>query len=324
MRAARCEVHGDPDKIVIREMPDPVAGPGEAVVGIDAAAVNYPDVLIAADRYQVSFPTPFTTGSEFAGRVLSVGADVTGVAPGDRVMGSAMGGAFAEQIVVPASSLTTVPDDLDMIHAAAFNVTYRTAYHSLRTIGDMNAGDWVVVLGAAGGVGSACVDVATRLGGKVIAAASTRERADLCRPLGAIETIAYDEEDLKVRIKEITGGGADVVVDPVGGPYAEQSIRALTWGGRYVCVGFAQGEIPKIPLNLVLLKGAILRGFEIRTLAGHAPEAVTRGAEELTRLVARGMKPFVSETFSLNDVPRALTMVAERRATGKIVIDMTR
>lgn len=323
MRAARCEVHGDPDKIVIRELPDPVAAPGHVVVAIEAAAVNYPDVLIAADRYQVSFPLPFTTGSEFAGRVAEVGAGVTGLSVGDPVMGSAMGGAFAERIAVLPESLTPVPQGLDMIHASAFNVTYRTAYHSLRTFGAVQPGDWVVVLGSAGGVGTACVDIATRLGARVIAAASTTERAELCRSLGAVETIGYDREDLKVRIKEVTGGGADVVIDPVGGPYAEQSIRALTWGGRYVCVGFAQGEIPKIALNLVLLKGAILRGFEIRTLAAHAPGAVKEAAAELTRLVADGMKPYVSKTYSLEDVPRALTEVAARRASGKIVIDMT-
>ncbi|MBA4024911.1 MAG: NADPH:quinone oxidoreductase [Gordonia sp.] len=322
MRAARCEVHGDPEKIVIREIADPVAGEGQVVVGIEAASVNYPDVLIAADRYQVSVPTPFTTGSEFAGRVLSVGAGVGNHSVGDAVMGTAFGGAFAEQIALPATALTPIPQGLDMIHAAAFNVTYRTAYHALRTFGAMQSGDWVVVLGAAGGVGTACIDVATRLGGKVIAAASTRERADLCKTLGATEAIAYDEEDLKLRIKEITGSGADVVIDPVGGPYAEQAIRAITWGGRYVCLGFAQGDIPRIAMNLVLLKGAILRGFEIRTLAQHAPEAVARGAGEIRELVSQGMKPYISETFSLDEVPQALSLVAERRASGKIVIDL--
>ena len=322
MRAARCEVHGTPDKIVIRDLPDPIAGPGEVVVGIEAASVNYPDVLIAADRYQVSVPTPFTTGSEFAGRVLSVGPDVSRLFPGDAVMGTAFGGAFAEQIAVPEKTLTRIPAGLDMVNAAAFNVTYRTAYHSLTTFGAMQPGDWVVVLGAAGGVGTACIDVATRLGGRVIAAASTRERADMCRSLGAVEAIAYDEEDLKLRIKEITGTGADVVIDPVGGNYAEQAIRAITWGGRYVCLGFAQGDIPRIPLNLVLLKGAILRGFEIRTLADHDGEAVSRGAAEIEDLVSQGMRPFISETFSLDEVPQALTRVADRRASGKIVIKM--
>lgn len=324
MRAARCEVHGDPDKIVIREVPDPVAGPGEVLVGIEAASVNYPDVLIAADRYQVTVPTPFTAGSEFAGRVLSVGSDVKGIAPGDPVMGTAFGGAFAEKIAVPAAALSPVPAGLDMVHASAFNVTYRTAYHSLTTFGEMKSGDWVVILGAAGGVGTACIDVATRLGAKVIAAVSTPERAAACRELGAVETIVYDDEDLKARIKEITGKGADVVVDPVGGTYSEQAFRAIAWGGRFVVVGFAQGDIPKIPLNLVLLKGAIVRGFEIRTLAAHLPDAVEKGRQEIESLVAQGMKPYISAVHPLDEVPLALTRMAERKTTGKIVIDTTR
>lgn len=324
MRAARCEVHGDPDKIVIREVPDPIAGPGEVLVGIEAASVNYPDVLIAADRYQVTVPTPFTAGSEFAGRVLSVGSDVEGLAPGDPVMGTAFGGAFAEKIAVQAAALSQVPAGLDMVHAAAFNVTYRTAYHSLTTFGEMKSGDWVVILGAAGGVGTACIDVATRLGAKVIAAVSTHERAEACRELGAAETIVYNDEDLKARIKEITGKGADVVVDPVGGAYSEQAFRAIAWGGRFVVVGFAQGDIPRIPLNLVLLKGAILRGFEIRTLAAHLPDAVEKGRQEIESLVAQGMKPYVSAVHPLDEVPLALTRMAERKTTGKIVIDTTR
>ncbi|MFT4041748.1 MAG: NADPH:quinone oxidoreductase family protein [Gordonia sp. (in: high G+C Gram-positive bacteria)] len=324
MRAARCEIHGRPEGIVVREIDDPIAGPGEVIVAIEAAAVNYPDVLIAANQYQVSVPTPYTVGNEFAGRILSTAEDVEGLAPGDAVMGTAFGGAFAEQIAVPAASVTPIPEGLDMVHAAAFNVTYRTAYHSLVTIGDMRPGDTVVVLGAAGGVGSACVDVAHRLGAKVIAAASTRARADTCLTLGAVETIAYDDEDLKVRLKQITGRGADVIIDPVGGPYAEQALRAIAWGGRFVTIGFAQGEIPRIPLNLVLLKGAVLKGFEIRTLAQYRPDAIPVAHEVLGRLVGEGMRPLVSEVFGLDDVPTALALMAARKATGKIVIDTTR
>ncbi|AZG45893.1 NADPH:quinone oxidoreductase family protein [Gordonia insulae] len=324
MRAVRCETHGDPDLLVVRDIPDPVAGPGEVLVGIEAASVNYPDVLIAADKYQVSVPTPFTAGSEFAGRVLGAGADVDGLVVGDAVMGTAFGGAFAEKIAVPATALSPVPEGLDLVHAAAFNVTYRTAYHSLTTFGDVRAGDWVVVLGAAGGVGTACIDVATRLGARVIAAVSTPDRAQECRDLGAAEAIVYGEENLKERIKEITGGGADVVIDPVGGAYSEQALRAIRWGGRFVVLGFAQGDIPRIPLNLILLKGAVLRGFEIRTLAQHLPEAVERGRREIARLVAQGMTPHVSEIHALDEAPKALARVAERQTTGKVVIDTTR
>jgi NADPH2:quinone reductase len=281
-------------------------------------------VLVASDRYQISVPTPFTVGSEFAGTALSVGEGVRSVAPGDAVMGVAFTGAFAERIAVPEASLSPIPPGLSMIDAAAFGVTYRTAYHSLVTIGEMRPGDWVVVLGAAGGVGTACVDIATRLGGRVIAAASSRERIELCRRLGAVAGIAYEDEDLKDRIKAITAGrGADLVIDPVGGAYAEPAIRATSWGGRYVCVGFATGEIPRIPMNLVLLKGAILRGFEIRTLAEHRPEAVTEGTAAIAGLVATGMRPHVSQVFALEDAPRALTLIRDREARGKIVLDPT-
>ncbi|MBV6756177.1 NADPH:quinone oxidoreductase family protein [Rhodococcus opacus] len=323
MRAVRCETHGEPESLTVRELPEPVAGTGQAVVRVDAAAVNYPDALIVADRYQVSAPTPFTAGSEFAGTVLSVGPGVENVAPGDTVMGASFTGAFAEQIVVSEATLSPIPHGLSMIDAAAFGVTYRTAYHALVTIGEMRPGDWVTVLGAAGGVGTACVDIATRLGGRVIAAASSRERIEFCRRLGAVEGISYQSENLKERIKTITGSGADIVIDPVGGAHAEQAIRATAWGGRYVCVGFANGEIPRIPMNLVLLKGAILRGFEIRTLADHRPDAVAEATVELARLISEGMRPHVSEVFGLDDAPRALGLIQNRAVRGKVVIDPT-
>ncbi|MFF3573335.1 NADPH:quinone oxidoreductase family protein [Nocardia jiangxiensis] len=324
MRAVRCEAYGGPETLNVRDIPVPVAGPGQVVVRVEAAAVNYPDVLVAADHYQVSVPTPFTVGSEFAGTVLSVGPGVRTVAPGDPVAGVSFTGAFAEQIAVPESALSPIPHGLSMIQAAAFGVTYRTAYHSLVTIGEMRPGDSVVVLGAAGGVGTACVDIATRLGGRVIAAAASEARIELCRRLGAVAGIAYEHEDLKERIKAITGGrGADVIIDPVGGAYAEQSIRAIAWGGRYVCVGFANGEIPRIPMNLVLLKGAILRGFEIRTLAEHRPDAVAEGTKAIARLISEGMRPHVSEVWPLEDAPRALALMQDRAAHGKIVLDPT-
>ncbi|MFJ8816299.1 NADPH:quinone oxidoreductase family protein [Amycolatopsis thermoflava] len=276
----------------MREVPDPVVTPGRVVVAVEAAAVNFPDVLTVADRYQVSLPVPFTPGSEFAGRVVAVGDGVTGFAPGDEVMGTTFHGAFAEQVVVPASALRPVPSGLTATEAAAFGVTFGTAHHALTTIGEMTPGDWVVVLGAAGGVGTAAVDIATRLGARVIAAAGSPERVAIGLELGAEAGIAYDRENLKERIREITGGrGADLVIDPVGGPYSEPALRAVRWGGRFVVVGFAAGEIPRIPLNLVLLKGVIVRGFEIRTIADHRPDAVARTAAGLDELTAAGMRP---------------------------------
>ena len=321
MRAVRCEAYGPPSGLVLRELPDPVPGPGEVNVLVEAAALNFPDVLLIQDKYQVTVPVPFTPGSEFAGTVLSVGPGVTAHRPGDRVMGAGFGGAFAEQVTVPADRAIPVPDGLDSPSAAAFQVTFRTAYHGLTTIGDLQAGQWVVVLGAAGGVGSACVDIAVRLGARVIAAGSDPSRLQGCRDLGAEAVIDYDNEDLKNRIKEITGAGADVVIDPVGGRFSEAALRATRWGARFVVVGFASGNIPSIPLNLVLLKGVIVRGFEIRTLPDELPEAYAKGQAALAAMVADGLRPLVSAVYPLECTADALTAMSERRVTGKVVID---
>lgn len=324
MRAARCTQYGPPGALEVAEVDDLEPGPGEVLVRVHAAAVNYPDVLIVADRYQVHAPLPFTPGSEFAGVVAALGPGVSGPVVGSPVAGAVLTGAFAEQVVLPAANLRHVPDGLDMVHAAAFHVTYATAYHSLVTVGKAAAGEWAVVLGAAGGVGTATVDVATRLGLHVVAAASSHERLAVARKLGAEGGIDYVHEDLKLRIRELTGGdGAHLVVDPVGGDHAEAALRALRRGGRFVTVGYADGKIPRIPLNLVLLKDAVVRGFEIRTLRQYAPEAVAAGDRALAAMVHDGMRPLVSRVHPLADVATALTDVAERRTTGKVVIDMT-
>ena len=323
MRAALVAEHGTPAGVAVVDLPDPEPGPGQVLVRVHAAAINFPDVLIVADRYQVSAPVPFVPGSEFAGVVEALGPGVAGPPVGSRVMGAAFTGAFAERVVAPAAALRPIPEGLDMVAAAAFSVTYGTAYHSLCTVGAGHPGDWVVVLGAAGGVGSATVDVATRLGMRVIAAASSPDRLQAAARLGAEAGIDYTREDLKTRIKELTGGaGADVVVDPVGGDHSEAALRALRWGGRFVTVGFADGRIPRIPLNLVLLKGVVLRGFEGRSMSRYAPEAVAAADEALARLVAEGLRPFVSEVRPLADAAAALTDVAERRTTGKVVLEV--
>jgi NADPH2:quinone reductase len=290
------------------------------LVDIEAAGVNFPDLLFIADRYQVSAPLPFTPGNEFAGRVAAVGEGVDGFAVGDPVHGSVFSGAMAEQLVAPAASLSLIPEGLSMVEAAAFRVTYLTGYHSLVTAGGLRPGEWVVVLGAAGGVGSATVDIAVRLGARVIAAASSPERLRVCKELGAEAGIDYSTEDLKQRIKEITGGGADLVVDPVGDRWAEPALRAVRWGGRFVTVGFAGGEIPRIPLNLVLLKNITVRGLELRTWGQRLPEETTRAREALAALVKEGMRPVVSEVHDLEDVAVALQRVADRVPTGKVVI----
>ncbi|WP_181782292.1 NADPH:quinone oxidoreductase family protein [Pseudonocardia pini] len=322
MRAARVHAYGAPSAVVVEEIPAPRPRAGEALVRVHAAAVNFPDVLMMADRYQVSIPVPFTPGSEFAGTVVALGPDTDGPAVGTTVMGGVLTGAFAEEVVAPAHVLRPVPAGLDMVSAAAFRVTYSTAYHALVSIGGGVAGDRVTVLGAAGGVGSATVDVATRLGMSVVAAASSPERLAVAAKLGAVAGVDYTRENLKERLKELTGGGADVVVDPVGGDHAEAALRAMRWGGRFVTVGYADGRIPRIPLNLVLLKGVVVRGFELRTIGEHLPEAVVSADAALAELVAGGMRPEVTSVRTLSEVAQALTEVAERGATGKVVIDM--
>jgi NADPH2:quinone reductase len=307
---------------VVAELPEPEPGPGEVVLAVRAAAVNFPDTLMISDGYQVSVPAPFTCGSEFAGVVVAVGAGVDDNWLGRHAMGGVMVGAFAERVRVPVTALSRVPDGLDLVQAAAFGVTYTTAYHSLVTIGRASAGEWAVVLGAAGGVGTACVDLGVAMGLRVIAAASSAERVALCLERGAVAGIDYSGEDLKQRIKDLTGGGADIVVDPAGGPNAEAALRSMRWGGRFVTVGYASGTIPRIPLNLVLLKGVIIRGFELRTIAAHLPEAAAQAPDALARWVASGMRPMVSATYQLADAAQALVDVAERRVTGKAVIVM--
>jgi NADPH2:quinone reductase len=298
--------------------------PDGALVDVHAAAVNFPDVLLVANEYQVSLPVPFTLGSEFAGVVSQVGDDTTGYAVGDRVFGSAFVGAFAEQIVMPVAALTRIPDGVTFAEASAFGVAYMTAYHALRSVAEVQPGEWVVVLGAAGGVGLAAVELAASLGARVLAAASSDDKLALCRERGAIATTNYLTEDLKVTIKDLTDGGADVVIDPVGGPYSEPALRATRWGGRFVVVGFAAGEIPRVPLNLVLLKGVIIKGFEFRTFAEHAPENARRDRDELLGLFAAGrVRPHVSAVYPLDRTADALRDMADRRALGKIVIDPT-
>jgi NADPH2:quinone reductase len=320
VKAARCEEYGGPEQVVIRDVPAPELKPGHVLVNVAAAAVNFPDLLFVANQYQVSKPVPFTPGSEFAGRVAAVGAGVSGLAPGDRVYGMTTSGAMAEQVAVPAEALSAVPPGLTMIEAAALQVTAMTAFHALVTAGALRPGQWAVVLGAAGGVGTAAVDIAVRLGARVIAAASSRARLSVPLRLGAEVGVDYCAEDLKERVRNITGAGADLVVDPVGGRFAEPALRAIRWGGCFVSVGFAAGEIPRIPLNLVLLKNVTVRGMELRTWVASLPEETARARKALAELVGQGMRPAVSEVYRMDDLPVALRRVADRQVTGKVVI----
>ncbi len=321
MRAIRCEQYGPPDALVLRELPDPEPGPGEVVVRIEGASVNFPDTLFIQNKYQVTVPVPFTPGSEFVGTIIKAAPDVEGKKVGDHVMGSTMVGAYAEQIALPATSVRPVPAGLSGPEAAAFSVTFRTAFHALLTQGEFQPGEWVVVLGASGGVGTAAVDLATRLGGKVIAVDRGASRLEICRELGAVATLDVDTDDVKTRVKEITGSGANVVLDPVGGEVSEQVLRSTAWGGRFVVIGFASGDIPKIPLNLVLLKGVVIKGFESRTFPEFRPVEHAAGEQRLEQMIAEGLRPVVGAVYPLEGTIDALNAILDRKITGKVVID---
>jgi NADPH2:quinone reductase len=321
VRAVRCEVYGLPSSLVVRELPDPQPDRNQAVVAVEGSAINFPDSLFIQNKYQMSLPLPFTPGSEFAGVVLSVGSEVDSVSPGDRVMGSTLFGAYAEQIAVPAASLHRVPAGLDSTSAAAFQVTFRTAYHALRTVGGLESGQWAVILGAAGGVGTAAVDIAARLGARVVAVDRGLSRLKSCLDLGAAAVVDTETEDLKLRLRELTGAGADVVIDPVGGNVSEPALRSTCWGGRFVVLGFASGDIPSIALNLVLLKGVIIRGFQVGDLQQKMPIPYAAGEEELSRMVDGGLRPVVDRVVSLEGTADGMIALLNREVTGKVVIN---
>ncbi|MCU1344817.1 MAG: NADPH:quinone oxidoreductase family protein [Acidimicrobiia bacterium] len=321
MQAAVCSEYGPPELLRIEEVPRPEPGPGEVLVRISAAAVNFPDVLLLANLYQISVPLPFIPGSEFAGEVAGLGDGVDSFALGERVFGAVMVVAFAQYVVVPAAGLMRAPAGVDLAVLAGFWVAHATAYHALRSVAEVQPGEWVVVLGAAGGVGLAAVELAQVLGARVIAAASSAEKLELCRQRGAEHGVNYLTEDLRDGIRAAAPAGADVVIDPVGGPNAERALRATRYGSRFVTVGFASGEIPRIPLNLVLLKGVSIKGFEMRTFGENDSVRAERDRSELLALLAEGrIAPHVSSTHPLAQAATALRLVAERRSEGKVLI----
>ncbi|WP_105968024.1 NADPH:quinone oxidoreductase family protein [Streptomyces geranii] len=311
MRAARCHTLGGP--VVVEEIPEPQ---GEVLVDVAYAAVNFADVLVIEGAYQVKAEVPFTPGSEFAGVVAR---DGHGFRTGDRVFGSTFVGAFAERVAVPATSVHHIPDAVPMERAAAFGVSHATAFNALRLVADVQEGERVAVLGAAGGVGLAAVELALLLGAEVIAVASSEEKRAACAKVGAQTVLPYD--GLKRALQE--AGGADVVVDPVGGPHSEQALRGMRWGGRFVNVGFASGEIPSIPLNLAMLKGVTIHGFDFGGWARHDREALVAARTELHRLFAEGViSPRIHAVYPLDEVTAALRL--GRGAIGKVLLEVAR
>ncbi len=324
MRAAVCRSYGPPEVVGVADIPAPEVGPGQVRVRVDAAAVNFPDVLLVADDYQLRVPTPFVPGSEFAGVVSEMAPDVQGLSSGDRVFGTTLVGAFAEEVVVAAAALNPVPAGLDQCSAAALGVAHRTAFHVLRSVAALQPGEELVVLGAGGGVGLAAVELGSVLGASVTAVASSEEKLAAATGKGARRSIDHQSGDLRAALRQAIPDGADVVVDPVGGALSEPTLRSLRFGGRFVTVGYASGSIPRIPLNLVLLKGVHVLGFQFVDFATHRPDELRRDERELLELVGSGrVRPHIGATFALADVAAALRYVADGRAVGKVVLDVT-
>ncbi len=318
-----CRHHGPPEVLSVEDVPAPELGPGQVRVRVGAAAVNFPDVLIIAGEYQMKVPPPFVVGSELAGVVTEVADDVEGVAVGRHVFGTMLVGAFAEEAVLAASSVSAVPDGVDDRTAAAFGVGHRTAYHVLRSIARLQPGEELVVLGAGGGVGLAAVQLGAVLGATVTAVASSPEKLEAAASLGATRLVDHRAADLRHALREQLPDGADVVVDPVGGTLSEAALRSLRFGGRFVTVGYAAGEIPRIPLNLVLLKGVQILGFQFIDFATHMPHEQRRDEAELMALLAEGRaRPHIGATFPLEHTAEALRLVADGGAIGKVVIDV--
>lgn len=293
---------------------------GQVRVRVAAAAVNFPDVLLIAGEYQISVRPPFIPGSEFAGEVVEIGDGTEGFAVGDRVAGTGLYGAFAEEVAVHAGGLAHVPDGVDERIAAAFGVAYRTAYHTLRAMARIQPGDELIVLGAGGGVGLATVQLGVQLGATVTAVASSAEKLDVAAGYGAANIVNYKSAGLRDALRDALPGGADAVVDPVGGDLSEAALRSLRRGGRFVTVGYASGVIPRIPLNLVLVKGVHVLGFQFQDVP---PDEFARNEDELREhLVSGRVRPHVGAVYSLAETAKALRHVADGRAIGKILIDL--
>ncbi|HEY6531789.1 MAG TPA: NADPH:quinone oxidoreductase family protein [Acidimicrobiales bacterium] len=323
MRAAVCHEYGPPEVVRVGEHPSPELGAGQVRVRVGAAAVNFPDVLLIANLYQVSVPTPFVPGSEYAGEVVEVADDVATLAVGDRVTGGGLVGAFAEEAVVAAAHARVVPSGVSDADAAAFGVAHRTAWHALRSFGHLRSGDQLVVLGAGGGVGLAAVQLGTHLGAVVTAVASSPEKLAAAKACGAVNLIDHRSDDVRAALQELVPDGADVVIDPVGGDLSEVALRRVRWGGRFVVIGFASGTIPAIPLNLVLLKGVQVVGFQLRDLGLHLPDEMARNDTELDGLLAAGeIVPHIGARLPLDRVAEALRLVGDGQAVGKVVIDV--
>ena len=323
MRAVLCKQFGPPEDLVIDEVADPTPGPGEVLIEVKAAPVTFPDTLMLEDKYQFKAHLPYIPGGEVAGTVTAIGADVTGIEVGERVV-SGLGavGGYAEFAVAKENAVRKLPDGVGFAESTGLLYAHGTTYYGLKERADLQPGESLLVLGAGGHVGLSAVEIGKLMGARVIAAASSEEKLDLCRKRGADETINYSEESLKDRAKELTNGeGVNVIYDVVGGDYAEQALRAIAWEGRFLVIGFTAG-IPAIPLNLTLLKSCQIVGVFYGAMTSRDPKLANEIAEDLLGWVANGdLKPHISATYGLDGAAGALRNLMDRKSVGKIVIE---
>jgi NADPH:quinone reductase len=322
MKALRCNAFGPIDTLRVEELPSPTPAAGQVLVDVHAASINYPDTLIVQGLYQVKPPLPFTPGAELAGVITAVGDGVKHLKVGDRVIASTGTGGFAQQAIAEAARVLPLPNGMSFEAGASFVLAYGTSLHALKTIGKLQAGETLLVLGAAGGVGIAAIEIAKAMGARVIAAASSDSKRALARQAGADETVDYTQPEWRREVERLTAGqGADVVYDAVGGAYAEPALRATAWRGRYLVVGFAAGEIPKLPLNLALLKERAIIGVHWGAAMTKDPRQLGIDMHQLSDWFAQGkLKPPVTERISLGDTPAALLRLATRQTMGKLVV----
>ena len=323
MRALVCKELGLPDKLSLEpNWPLPELGEHDVQIGVKAAGLNFPDVLIIQGKYQIQPQLPFIPGGEAAGVVTAIGSGVTRFAVGDEVLSMGAAGGFCESMVANEFAVFKKPKSLSFEQAAGISITYFTSYYALKQRANLQAGETLLVLGAAGGVGTTAVEIGKLMGARVIAAASSDEKLELCRQLGADEVINYSTESLKDRVKELTGGkGVDVVYDPVGGDLSEPALRGMAWNGRFLVIGFAAGPIPQIPLNLALLKGCSIVGVFWGRFSGEEPECNARNIAELWELFEAGkLAPVVTETYPIERYEEAFNCMLERRARGKVIM----
>lgn len=322
MKALMCEQHGLPNTLTYKEVPDPVCGEQDVIIDMKAAGVNFPDVLIIQNKYQFKPELPFSPGAELAGVISEVGSGVKHLKVGDHAIGSTGHGAFAERVLVAAKRVIPIPKGIGFDAAAAFTLTYGTSWHALADRAELKKGETLLVLGAAGGVGLAAVEIGKALGAKVIAAASTDEKLAVCKEHGADTLINYSKDNLREAIKAATDGkGPDVIYDPVGGDMAEPAFRSIGWRGRYLVIGFAQGEIPKLPLNLALLKGASVVGVFWGDYVAREPGNFANDLKTMFPMIADGsLRPHISASYPLEKGAAAIEDMMNRKVTGKVII----